>query len=170
MPTNLHELLEGDEPVALQRIERALQSGKVHNEVVDITLSALIWRRCTTSPNGVLGAVLSHDCAARVDVLAQHLDRIGATDSAQALRDLRNEIPFEDERIKGGIIDWIDINPQIARHAASLDSDVDDVAPALWNFMQECQAELPNPEIPDKKTGLWAGLFKGWIHSAERPN
>jgi hypothetical protein len=161
MTDNLHELLEGDEPVALRRIEKALHSGEVENETVETVVSALIWRRCTSGPNGVLGAVLNQDCAARLDVLPEHLDSIGATDAAQAVRDLRANIPLEDEQIRHGLIDWVDTNPEIAKHAKALDDDFDDVTQKVWSFMQESQNELPDPEIPDKKTGLFSRLFGG---------
>ncbi|SLN35264.1 hypothetical protein [Roseisalinus antarcticus] len=161
MSENLHDLLEGDDPVALRRIEKALQSGDVRNEPVDAILSALIWRRCTTGQNGVLGAVLNHDCAARVSVLAEHLDRVGASDAAQAMRDLREEIPLEDERIRNGLIDWVDANPGIARYAKTLNDGVDDIALKIWNFMQKCKDELPDPEIPAKRKGPFAWLFSG---------
>ncbi len=161
MPENLHDLLQRDNPVALRRIEKALSSGDVRNEAVDAVLSALIWRRCTTGQNGVLGAFLNHECAARVSVLAEHLDRVGASDAAQAMRDLREEIPLEDDRIRYGLIDWVDVNPDIARHAETLTDGVADVTRKVWSFMQERQGELPDPKIPDKREGLFARLFNG---------
>lgn len=162
MSENLHDLLKGDDPVALRRIERALKDCEIHNEIVDAVLSALIWRRCTAGHNGVLGAVLNLECASRISLLPQHLDRVGASDAAQAIRDLRNQIPLEDEQIEGGIIDWVDGNPSIVHHAATLDHDVDDVAPKLWSFMQERQDELPETEIPEKREGFLAAVFGGW--------
>ncbi len=161
MTENLHSLLEGDDPVALRRIEKALRSGDVQNETIDTIISALIWRRCTIGHNGVLGAVLNHECAARVAVLTEHLERVGATDAAQAMRDLRKVIPLKDEQIQGGIIDWVDVNPDIARHASSLNNGINDIAPEVWSFMQERQDDLPDHEIPDKRKGLFAGLFGG---------
>ncbi len=159
MTDNLHELLEGDEPVALRRIEKALHSADVENETVETVVSALIWRRCTAGPNGVLGAVLNYECAARLDVLPEHLDNIGASDAAQAVRDLRADIPLEDEQIRHGLIDWVDTNPEIAKHAKVLDDEFDDVAKKVWSFMQESQQELPDPKIPDKQTGLFSRLL-----------
>jgi len=161
MSENLHDLLESDDPVALRRIEQALQDNEVHNEIVDTVLSALIWRRCTSGQNGILGAVLDPECAARISTLPRHLDRVGASDAAQAIRDLRKQIPLKDEHIKGGIIDWVDGNPDIVRHAAALNDDVDDVAPKLWHFMQQRQNELPDAEILDKREGFLAALFGG---------
>jgi len=170
MSENLHDLLESDDPVALRRIEQALQDSEIHNEIVDAILSALIWRRCTAGQNGVLGAVLDPECAARISALPRHLDRVGASDAAQAIRDLRNAIPLKDEHIKGGIIDWVDCNPDIVRHAAALSDDVDDIAPKLWNFMQQRQGELPDTEIPNKRDGLLAALFGGWqAFARQRP-
>ncbi len=168
MSESLHSLLESDDPVALRRIEKALSSGDVRNEAVDAVLSALIWRRCTTGQNGVLGAVLNHECAARVSVLPEHLDQVGASDAAQAMRDLREQIPLEDQQIRYGLIDWVDANPEIARHAGTLTDGVDDVAPKVWSFMQERQSELPDPKIPDKRAGLFARLFSGGTSKSEQ--
>lgn len=162
MSENLHTLLEGDDPVALRRIEQALHASDVSNDTVDAVLSALIWRRCTAGQNGVLGAVINQDCAARISVLPRHLDRVGASDAAQAVRDLRDEIPLEDEQIRNGIIDWIDCNPEVIRHAATLNDAVEDIAPKVWNYMQLRQDELPDPEIPDQSGGLLAALISGW--------
>ncbi len=159
MPENLHDLLESDDPVALRRIEKALISGDEHNETVDAVITALIWRRCTAGQNGVLGAVLNRECAARISVLADHLEKVGATDAAMAMRDLREEIPLEDEQIRSGIIDWVDENPKFVSHAATLDDGIDDIAPEVWSFMQERQDKLPDPEIPDKRKGLFGALF-----------
>ena len=159
MSETLHDLLQEDDPVALGRIETALQSCDRRNETVETILSALIWRRCTTGQNGVLGAVLEYDCAARVSVLADHLDRIGASDAAQAMRDMRDEIPLADEEIQNGIIDWVDMNSGVIRHAEILSKEVDDIAPQVWSFMQARQDKLPDPEIPDKRPGPWTGFF-----------
>lgn len=156
---NLHDLLESDDPVALRRIEKALHSEFDRNETVDAILSALIWRRCTAGPHGVLGAVINQECSARITVLSEHLDRVGASDAAQAVRILRDEIPLKDEQFKYGLIDWVDSNPDLVRHAAALNGSLDDVAPKVWSFMQERQEELPDFPIPEKQQGLFAGLF-----------
>ncbi|MEX1236510.1 MAG: hypothetical protein WEB56_16120 [Roseovarius sp.] len=143
MSENLSDLLEGDDPVALRRIEKALMSADGHNETVDAVISALIWRRCTAGQNGVLGAVLNHECAARISVLADHLEKVGATEAAQVTRDLREEIPLEDDQIRSGIIDWIDVNPGITGNVVTLNGNVDDIAPKVWSFMQERRDDLP---------------------------
>ncbi|MCA1774052.1 MAG: hypothetical protein LC676_00110 [Loktanella sp.] len=161
MSENLYDLLESDDPVALRRIEKALISGDEQNETVEAVISALIWRRCTAGQNGVLGAVLNHECAARISVLADHLEQVGATDAAQAMRALREEIPLEDEQIAGGIIDWVDVNPEITTHAATLNDGVEDIAPEVWSYMQDKQDDLPDPEIPDKRKGFFGALFGG---------
>lgn len=162
MSENLHDLLESDDPVALRRIEQALQSSEPPNETVDTVLSALIWRRCTAGQNGILGAVIHHECAARMSVLPQHLERVGASDAAQAMRDLLGKIPLEDDQIEGGIIDWVDSNPDIARHAATLSDGIEDVTSKIWSFMQQRQDDLPDPEIPDRSAGILAALLSGW--------
>ncbi len=160
MSEYLYELLEGDDPVALRRIEKALQGYGKPNETVETVVSALIWRRCTAGHVGVLGAVLNRECAARVGSLVRHLDHVGASDAANATRELLGEIPLSDEEIRQGLIDWVDAHPDIARHAAT-DQGVDDIAPNIWIFMQERQNELPNAKIADKKRGLIGRLFGG---------
>ena len=134
MAENLHQLLQSDDPVALQRIEKALMSSGEQGETVEAVISALIWRRCTAGPDGALGAILNHECAARISVMADHLNVVGADDCAQTLRDLRNEIPLSDAQIRSGIIDWVDVNPQLV---TTFDGDVADIAPQIWNFMQK---------------------------------
>jgi hypothetical protein len=42
----------------------------------------------------------------------------------------------------------------VTRHAVA-----DDVTQKVWSFMQDSQNELPDPEIPDKKTDLFSRLF-----------
>jgi hypothetical protein len=159
MTQNLQKLLQSDEPVALRRIEKALVAEDEPNETVDTVLSVLLWRRCTLGQNGILGALLNHECAARVSVLDEHLDLVGASDAAQSMRDLRKEIPLKDEHIRGGIIDWVDANPNVVRYAETLNDDGFDITPQIWSFMQERQDELPDIEIPDKRTGLLGRLF-----------
>lgn len=160
MLDNLHGLLESNDPVALLRIEKALHAYEADNETVDTILSALIWRRCTAGRSGLLGAVLDRDCAARVSVMPDHLDLVGAKDAAQALRDLREEIPLPDEEIRNGLIDWVDGNPGFVQHAADLDDGLADVAPKVWSFMQVHQGQLPDPVIPEKNKGLLSRLFR----------
>ncbi len=160
MSDKLYDLLDGDDPVALRRIEKALISGDDRNETTEAVISALIWRRCTAGQNGILGAVLNHECAARICVLADHLETVGAAESAQAVRDLREKLPLEDEQIQSGIIDWIDVNPDIAGEAAALKDDLEDIAPTVWNFMQERQDDLPDAIIPNKRPSLFAALFR----------
>ncbi|WP_121096845.1 hypothetical protein [Roseinatronobacter ekhonensis] len=162
MPENLHDLLEGDDPVALRRIEQALHSTEPSSETVDTILSALIWRRCTAGKNGILGAVINYECAARISVLPRHLEKVGAAHAAQAMRDILEEIPLEDKQIEGGIIDWVDSNPDFARHAGALDERMEDVASKVWGFMQENQSDLPDYEIPDKRQGMLNTLLSGW--------
>ena len=74
---------------------------------------------------------------------------------------LRNEIPLEDEHIRGGIIDWVDANPSLVHYAETLNDDGFDVTPKVWSFMQKRQDELPEIEIPDKRTGLFSRFFGG---------
>ena len=159
MSENLHDLLERDDPVALRRIEKALDDTDGSNEDVEAIVTALIWRRCTTGQNGVLGAVLHRDCAERIGVLADHLEQVGATDAAQVMRDLRERIPLRDEQIRHGLIDWVDSNPAFASYAKGLDAGVEDIGPTVWTFMQDRQDDLPDPEIPDKSRGLFARMF-----------
>ncbi|WP_223427576.1 hypothetical protein [Tateyamaria pelophila] len=159
MAQNLYQLLEHDDPVALRHIEKALSAEDAPNETVETVLSALLWRRCTMGQNGILGALLNHECAARVSVMDEHLDVIGASDAAQAMRDLRTEIPLQDEHIRRGIIDWVYANQNLVEHAKTLNEENLDVAPNVWTFMQKRKANLPNIEIPDKRTGLLARLF-----------
>ena len=160
MTQNLHELLERSDPVALRRIEKALDAVDERNETVETVLSALMWQRCTIGQNGILGAYLNHECAARVSVLDEHLAVIGASDAAQAIRDLRKEIPLQDEDIRRGIIDWVDANPSLVQHAKTLNDEDLDVASKVWNFMQKRREKLPDIEIPDKKTGLLGRFFR----------
>jgi len=155
----LYDLLNSDDPVALRRIEKVLSSEDDPNDTTEAVISALIWQRCTAGHNGVLGAVLNHECAARISVLANHLEQVGASDAARAMRKLRGEIPLEDAQIAGGIIDWVDVNPTIASHAAALDEGVDDISSEVWSYMQERQSDFPDHEIPDKRKGLFGALF-----------
>jgi len=159
MSENLYDLLEGDDPVALRRIEKALMSADEHNETVDAVISALIWRRCTAGQNGILGAVLNHECAARISVMADHLEKVGATEAAQVTRNLREEIPLADDQIRSGIIDWIDVHPEITGNVVTLKRNIDDIAPKVWSFMQERQEDLPDPQIPNKRKRLFGALF-----------
>ena len=159
MTQNLHELLERNEPVAFRRIEKALVAVDERNETVETVLSALIWQRCTMGQNGILGAYLNHECAARVSVLDEHLGVIAASDAAQAIRDLRKEIPLQDEDIRRGIIDWVDANPSLVQHAITLNDENLDVSPKVWSFMRDRQQNLPDVEIPDKNTGLLSRFF-----------
>lgn len=161
MSQTLHDLLESDEPVAMCRIEEALKSSDVQNEAVDPIISALIWRRCTTGKNGVLGAIIEQDCAARIDVLADHLEYVGASDAAKAARNLRGAIPLDDQVIRNGIIDWIDANPEFIQHAQGLNDETNDVAVTVWSHMQERKDELPDPVIPEKERGFFSRMFGG---------
>lgn len=81
-------------------------------------------------------------------------------DTVQAIRDLSKENPLKDEQIRSGIIDWLDMNPEIASKAAKLHEGVDDIAPTVWNFKQERQDELPDPEISYKAKGLFSILLE----------
>jgi hypothetical protein len=159
MMKNLHDLLDRDDPVALRRIEKALGAEETRNETVDAVLSVLLFQRCANGRNGILGALINHECAARVSMLDEHLDLVGASGAAQAMRDLRKEIPLRDEDIRRGIIDWIEANPSLVQHAKTLNDNNLDVASKVWNFMQERQEKLPDIEIPDRKTGILGRFF-----------
>ena len=75
------------------------------------------------------------------------------------MRDLRKEVPLQDEHIQRGIVDWVDANPSLIQHANTLNDENLDVAPKIWSFMQGRQENLPHIEIPDKRTGLLGRLF-----------
>lgn len=159
MAETLHNLLDRDDPVALGRIETRLDAEDQHNPTVDAILSALIWRRCTNGHQGVLGALIHRDCAARLDVLPKHLERVGAKDAANVMRDLRGMIPLEDDVIQNGIIDWIDENPTFISQAEELNDQVDDIGPTVWAYMQKRHGDLPDVEIPEKKKGFFSRFF-----------
>lgn len=155
----LHEVLRSDQPVALRRIEKALASVADRNETAETALSALIWRRHTSGHDGVLGTFLHQACARRIGVLPRHLEKVGAKGAASAIRELRNEIPFEDRRLQYGILDWVESTRGFASRARELDKELDDIGPRIWSFMREHAEELPNVTIPDRRRGLLERFF-----------
>jgi hypothetical protein len=102
---------------------------------------------------------LNRDCARRIKVLAAHLDLVGAHEAAAAVRELRGQIPYNDNQLGGGIIDWIDANPDFVDRARELDREINDITPQIWAYMQNCCDELPDAAIPPRQRGFFARLF-----------
>ena len=69
MSDTLHDLLQQDEPTALPRIERALQSQDDLSADQAAVLGALVWERCTSGAAGLLGCVPHGDYKKRIDDL-----------------------------------------------------------------------------------------------------
>ena len=155
----LHEVLQSEEPVALRRIEKVLAAEDDRSEQAEAAMSALIWRRQTTGHQGILGTFLNRDCARRIKVLAAHLERVGAPEAAAAIRELRGQIPYSDNQLGGGIIDWMDAHRDFVDRARELDCEIEDITPQIWTYMQNCCDELPDTAIPPRRRGLFARLF-----------
>ena len=159
MSDTLHDLLQQDEPTALPRIERALRSQDDLSADQQAVLGALVWQRCTSGAVGLLGCVLHGDCAKRIDDLPDQLERIGATDAAVATRELLNAIPLEDEQIRGGLVDWMDTQPDIVNKARELEDALDDVDQAIWDFMKDAATDIPDLEIQTRTESVMSSVF-----------
>lgn len=163
MANNLNALLLLESPTALLRIEQALRSQDELSPDQEAVLGALIWLRCTSGSAGLLGCVLHQDCAKLIDDLPDQLARIGATDAAEATRKLRNAIPLNDERIKYGLVDWIDTQPDICNKARELDEGLNEVDQTIWDFMKGDASDIPDLEIPTRINSILssvAGIFR----------
>jgi hypothetical protein len=163
MPDSLHDLLQQDDPIALPRIERALRSQYDLSADQEAVLGALVWQRCTSGTAGLLGCFLNQDCAKRIDDLPNQLARVGATDAAVATTELRNAIPLDDRRIKGGLADWIDTQPEIVNKARKLDDGLNEVNQTIWDFMRDAASDIPDLEIRTRTESVVSsvvGLFR----------
>lgn len=144
MAISLHELLSQDSPTELRSIERVFDQLETHEDAVAVCLTGLKWVRATDGGLGVLGAVTWTECSSKVSRMADDLDAIGATAAATAFRDLRSNIPLSDIEIGGGLVDWVDTEPMLARQARQLDQKVSDISEDLWTYMQKNRNYLPD--------------------------
>jgi hypothetical protein len=169
MREKLHDLLDSDRPVALRQIERALASEDELTDDQEAVLSALIWRRCTSGVNGLLGTVIHRDCASRIEDLPQHLEAIGAHKAARAVSALREEIPLEDYRIKQGLVDWIDTETDVAVRARKIGSELDGIDDLVWGFMKDNSSDIPDLEVTSRTQDVFSSL-KSWLQAARQGN
>lgn len=163
MTENLHDLLKQDNPTALPRIERALISQDDLSADQEAVLGALIWQRCTSGAAGLLGCVTQQDCAEQIDRLPAQLDRIGASDAADALKELLSAIELDDDQIKSGLADWIDTQQDVINKAQELNADLDGIDGAIWAFMQDPHTDIPDLELASRKDFVLSsilGLFR----------
>jgi hypothetical protein len=163
MSEKLHDLLGQDSPTALSRIEKALLCQDDLSTDQEAVLGALVWQRCTSGPSGLLGCVLDQDCATRIDALPNQLAHIGAIEAAAATRELLNAIPLDNGQISGGLVDWIDTQPDIVKKARELDDCLNEVDQTIWDFMKGTTSEIPDLEIPTRTNSILAsvaGLFR----------
>ncbi len=111
----------------------------------------------------MLGCVLHPDCAKRIDTLPNQLEHIGATEAADATRELLKAIPLHADQISGGLADWIDTQPDIVSRARELDDGLNEVDQTIWDFMKETTSDIPDLEIPTRAESIVAsvaGLFR----------
>lgn len=158
MADHLHSLLEQDEPTDLARIERALSAQDELSADQEAVLSTLVWRRCTTGAAGLLGAVLHHDCARRIGDMPEHLETIGAPETAEAIRELCDAIPLDEDRISRGLADWIETESDIVTKAQELDAELDDIDQTIWNFMKNPASDIPDVELPTRSAALLSSI------------
>ncbi|MDF0603889.1 hypothetical protein P1J78_24555 [Psychromarinibacter sp. C21-152] len=155
----LTDVLTSEKPTALRRIEDALGSLEERGEAAEAALTSLIWRRRVNGSFGILATFAYTDCTKRISVIPQHLDHIGATESAAAVRWLRRGVPFDDDRIVNGIIDWLEENKTLTSRAQKYDRELDDIAPCIWRFMQSSADAFSSIEIPEKRLGFLSRLL-----------
>ena len=154
MTETLHALLASDRPAGLDRIERTLAAQEDRSDDLEAILSALIWRRRTEGRTGLIGTFIHKDCIERLDVLADHLETIGAVEAATAVRELTAELPLGERRLPGGFIDWVDTQPEFVAKARRLDTDLDDIDPVIWRFMKGTAADLPDLPLEAQRQGF----------------
>ncbi|MBV0913764.1 hypothetical protein [Anianabacter salinae] len=158
MTETLHNLLGQEDPASLPQIERALASQDELSQDQEAVLSALIWRRCTQGSAGLLGSVLQRDCAQRIEEMPTHLEAVGASDAAAATQELVDAIPLDDDRIKAGLVDWIDTQTDVVRKARELGTGLEDIDRAIWEFMKDPTTEIPDLPISTRAQILLAKL------------
>lgn len=126
-------------------------------------MNALIWQRCTSGASGLLGCLLSQDCASRIEVLPDQLAHIGATDAASAMQELLHKIPLDTDQIHGGLVDWIDTQPGIVNVARELDEGLGDIDQVVWAFMKNPTSDIPDIDVPTRTEAIMntlTGIFR----------
>jgi len=146
MAETLEDLVKDQEPVDLRRVEKSLDAFDELEDDLEAALSALVWHRCTSGPNGMIGALLDPECSGRNSVMVDHLEVVGAHEAASAFKELREEFPSFDEQNRGSLIDWIDAKPEIARKANELEDGLQDVEPVIIDFLRSRSDQLV--EVP----------------------
>lgn len=160
MTETLHDILRSDDPGVLPRIEKALSACDDLDRDLEAVLSALILHRRASGEAGLLGAVLYRDCAQRLPVLPAHLRAIGATDAANAVSDLRRDIPLEDAVISCGLIDWLDTQPDLARSARRRTPDLDGLDDDIRRFLRRKGRALPDLPLPPEHRTLFGRMVQ----------
>ncbi len=166
MPRTLHETLKARQTTDLAQIERTLAGAQGLSDEAEIVLTVLIWRRRTKGRNGIMSAFLYVDLSSRIDSVEEHLLQVGATDSARALREMRKELPLEEEQIRHGIVDLADSNldaaSRVYQRAAELAHCVADVEPAVWKFMRAHKRSIPDWPLVEKGRLGMPSFFDKW--------
>lgn len=111
----------------------------------------------------MLGCVIHQDCAGRIEDLPAQLTRVGAPDSAGAVRELRNAISLNDDEIKGGLADWIETQPEVIKKAHELDAEIEEIDQTIWDFMRDPASDIPDLALTSRTGSVLssiAGLFR----------
>lgn len=163
MQQTLDDLLASDDPAVLDahldRAEAALATADDRCPELEAALTALIWRRCTQGPLGLVEALVRPDCLERLDRIAADLDRVGAAEAAQSFRALRRACPLSDRQLGPGLIDWLDTQYGFARTARRLETGLDDVGPDVWGYLRRRRHACAGISVPPERRNLWTRLF-----------
>ncbi|WP_152463806.1 MULTISPECIES: hypothetical protein [unclassified Roseivivax] len=97
--------------------------------------------------------------------MADDLRTIGAAQCAEAFASIRKAIPMSDNDIRGGLLDWIDTQPDLAKKALKW-KDVDlDVSVQLWEYMNANIDLLP--DVPISAPSNRVGRIRKWFWETE---
>lgn len=159
MQRTLDDLLGDCDPAELGRAETALDDCHGRDRDLDAALTALISRRRAQGPRGIVETLICPDCVERLGRIATDLERVGARDAAAAFRRLRRACPLTDAQLGPGVIDWLDTQFDFACTARRIETDLDDIAPDVWAFLQRGRSACAAIPLPPERRGLLARLF-----------
>lgn len=149
----VRDILESPSDTDFRKIEKALSAQDDRCAEAEVALSALILRRRTQGRNGLFDALTNADCVRRLDVLAAHLEELGAGEAAEAIRQVERRLPAPEALTPGAILELFDEQPDLFRLVQELDDAFENIDAEIESFLRDCPEQVLDAETEAVKGG-----------------
>jgi hypothetical protein len=154
----VRHILDSESGLDFGKIESALAAEQQTREEAEAVLSVLILRRHMQGPNGLCDALVTSECTQRLEMLPDHLYKVGAYDAAARFRRIRAKLPEPEVLSPGAVYDLLDQDSELMDLVQETSAACDNLDDLIEAYLWRCPENVLEAETVARRRGPRAWL------------